>query len=174
MVTSDTDLIQHLLTLCLCWEYPTSASLSKEHYLRDFHDGRRRYCSSLLTNALLSLGCRLSNQHAIGGDSSDCVASGEHFFRECQRLYLSKADHRSVTTVQTLRIISLREASCGRISISGYYSSQYMWLAIKTGLHRDDVDDSQKDEDQEHRIVGLASLWRLSHWIIWPSMPNII
>lgn len=84
IVTSDTDLIQHPLALYLCWEYPTFASLSKEHHLRDFRDGRSRHRSSLLINALFSLSCRFSHQHAIGGDSSDCVTLGEHFFRECQ------------------------------------------------------------------------------------------
>lgn len=70
--------------------------------------------------------------------------------------------------------MSVREASCSRISMSAYYSGQCIRLAIETGLDRDNDYDSQKDEDQEHRIVGLATLWRLSHWIIWPNMPNII
>ena len=47
-VTKDVCLIQHLLALYFCWEYPVSASLSKEHFLKDFRDGKSRYCSPIL------------------------------------------------------------------------------------------------------------------------------
>lgn len=71
MITSDTDLIQHLLALYFCWEYPTFASLSKEHHLRDFHDGRSRYCPLL--------GCRSFDQHAVGEILA--IVSDGRFFR---------------------------------------------------------------------------------------------
>jgi hypothetical protein len=61
-LTSDNTLVQHLLALYFCWEYPTFASLSKEHFLQDFQEGRNRYCSPILVNALLALGCRFSTQ----------------------------------------------------------------------------------------------------------------
>lgn len=57
-ITSDIDLVWHLLALYFCWEYPIFASLSKENFLNDFKDGRPRYCSPMLVNALLALGCR--------------------------------------------------------------------------------------------------------------------
>src|SRR5256885_1609592 len=41
-ITADGALVQHLLALYFCWEYPTFASLSKGHFLKDFMDGRPR------------------------------------------------------------------------------------------------------------------------------------
>src|SRR5450432_4348178 len=51
-LTSDSEMVEHLLSLYFCWEYPIFASLSKRHFLEDFRARRRRYCSSLLVNAI--------------------------------------------------------------------------------------------------------------------------
>ncbi|OAA45381.1 Transcription factor [Metarhizium rileyi] len=158
-VTSDANLIQHLLALYFCWEYPTFASLSKEHYLRDFHDGRKRYCTPLLTNALLALGCRFSNNPEARGDPSNPESSGEHFFTECQRLYYRERDHHTLTTIQAMGVMSIREASCGRIATSEYYAGQCMQLAIEMGLHNTPGPDGQTDEDQAECDVRLATFW---------------
>lgn len=158
-VTGDTDIVQHLLALYFCWEYPTFASLSKEHYLKDFHDGRNRYCSSLLTNALLALGCRFSNMDGAKDNTGESLTSGKSFFRECERLYFDETDHRSITTVQALGIMAIREASCGRISMSEFYSGQCMRLAIEMGLHRIGDSRPQNDTNDDERTVRLATFW---------------
>lgn len=155
----DTDLVQHLLALYFCWEYPTFASVSKEHYLQDFHDGRTRYCSSLLTNALLALGCRFSNQPGAREDPSDPLTSGQHFFKECQRLCSGETNHHFLTTIQAVGIMSIREASCGRIFNSEYYAGQCMRLALEMGLHKVHGIDMQKTEDKEECTVRLATFW---------------
>ena len=59
-VTADQGFVNHLLALYFCWEYPIFASFSKLHFLHDFRSGRRRFCSSLLLNVILSLACRFS------------------------------------------------------------------------------------------------------------------
>ena len=61
-VTDNGLFVDHVMALYFCWEYPTFASLNKEHFLEDFRNGTPRYCSSLLVNTILSLGCRFSNQ----------------------------------------------------------------------------------------------------------------
>lgn len=99
-----------LLALYFCWEYPIFASLSKEHFLKDFNDGNPRYCSSMLVNALLSLGCRFSRKPNTLGDPVDPNTSGDHFFKESLRLYNEERDHRRLTTIQALGIMAIREA----------------------------------------------------------------
>lgn len=135
-VTDDSRLVQHLLALYFCWEYPTFASLSKEHFLKDFQDGRTRYCSSMLVNAIIALGCRFSSQPNTRANEDDLYSSGDHFFEESLRLYHEEEDHHTLTTIQTLGIMSIREASCGRDSESWYYAGQSIRLAIEMGLHR--------------------------------------
>lgn len=153
-ITSDIDLVQHLLALYFCWEYPTFASLSKEHFLKDFKDGTRRYCSSMLVNALLALGCRFSTKPNTRSNPDDPHTSGDHFFRESLRQYHQEQDHRSLTTIQALGIMAIREASCGRDSESWYYAGQSIRIAMEMGLH---LNDGTGNEDEV--AVQAATFW---------------
>jgi hypothetical protein len=153
-ITNDVNLVQHLLALYFCWEYPTFASLSKEHFLRDFQDGRHRYCSPILVNALLALGCRFSTQPMTRANPNDPYSSGDHFFKESQRLFNGEVDHHSLTTIQALGIMSIREASCGRDSESWYYAGQSIRLALEMGLHR-----IHEDDDEDELAVQAATFW---------------
>ncbi|KAI8722620.1 Zn(2)-C6 fungal-type domain-containing protein [Fusarium sp. LHS14.1] len=153
-ITQDITLVQHLLALYFCWEYPTFASLSKEHFLQDFQDGRYRYCSPILMNALLALGCRFSTQPMSRANPNDPYTSGDHFFKESLRLFAQETDHHSLTTIQALGIMSIREASCGRDSESWYYAGQSIRLAIEMGLHR-----IQDEGDEDEIAVQSATFW---------------
>ncbi|KAH7237916.1 hypothetical protein B0J15DRAFT_516500 [Fusarium solani] len=135
-VTSDINLVHHLLALYFCWEYPTFAPLSKEHFLRDFREGRHRYCSPMLVNALLALGCRFSSNPVVRLIPDNHLTSGDHFFQEALRFFYQAPDHHSLTTIQALGIMSVRESSCGRHSMSRYYAGQSIRLALEMGLHR--------------------------------------
>jgi len=154
-ITGDSALVQHLLALYFCWEYPTFASLSKEHFLKDFKVGRQRYCSSLLVNALLALGCRFSSQPSTRSNPHDARTSGDHFFKECQKLLSQEDSHHTLTTIQALGIMSIREASCGRDSESWYYAGQSIRLAIEMGLHT--IGGDRADEDET--AVKAATFW---------------
>jgi hypothetical protein len=153
-VTSDISLVQHLLALYFCWEYPTFASLSKEHFMRDFLDGRPRYCSPILINALLALGCRFSSQPNTRAVEDDPTTSGDHFFKESLRLLYRETNHHNLTTIQALGIMSIREASCGRDSESWYYAGQSIRMAIEMGLHR-----LPDNGDEDELAVQAATFW---------------
>lgn len=153
-ITEDGSLVQHLLALYFCWEYPTFASLSKEHFLKDFQNGVHRYCSPILVNALLALGCRFSSKSSTRANPSDPYTSGDHFFKEAQRLFYLEENHHNLTTIQALGIMSIREASCGRDSESWYYAGQSIRLAIEMGLHQ-----LEEDGDDDEFAVQAATFW---------------
>ncbi|KAI8950097.1 hypothetical protein F4801DRAFT_361867 [Xylaria longipes] len=153
-ITNDSALVQHLLALYFCWEYPTFASLSKEHFLRDYVQGRHRYCSPILVNALLALGCRFSTQPNTRANPNEPRTSGDHFFKESLRLLYRQTNHHTLTTIQALGIMSIREASCGRDSESWYYAGQSVRLAIEMGLHR-----LHDDGDEDELAVQAATFW---------------
>ncbi|RDA82575.1 hypothetical protein CP532_3067 [Ophiocordyceps camponoti-leonardi (nom. inval.)] len=183
-VTGDANLVQHLLALYFCWEYPTFASLSKEHFLRDFRAGRPRYCSDILVNALLALGCRFSTHPKSRANPTDASSSGDHFFEESQRLLNGETDQHSLTTIQALGIMSIREASCGRDSESWYYAGQSIRLAIEMGLHlaREDGDEYAVQSATFWGAFALDSAWSLatgslpqcSRFPCLPPKPTII
>lgn len=143
-LTSDSGLIQHLLELYFCWEYPSFAPISKEHFLRDFDELRPRYCSPMLVNALLALACHLSDR-PIAKQSSSLHILADDFFKESARLFTTELNLHCLTTIQALAIMSLREARCSRVSESKYYAELGMRLAIEMGLQAVTAKD-HKDE----------------------------
>jgi len=157
-ITSDNALVEHLLALYFCWEYPTFASLSKEHFLEDFRLGRRRNCSPLLVNSMLAVGCRFSTQGVTRTDPDNSNTSGDHFFAEAIRLLNEEDDKHHLTTVQALGLMSIREASAGRSSMALYYSGQSIRLAIEMGLHMSE-DSIDGDENNTETTVRSATFW---------------
>ncbi|KAK1658526.1 fungal-specific transcription factor [Colletotrichum godetiae] len=153
-ITDDSALVRHLLDLYFCWEYPVFAPLSKEHFLSDFQNGIHRYCSPILVNALLALGCCFSSHTITLANPNSPLISGDNFFREAQRLIDLEEDHHSLTTVQALGIMSIREASYGRDSTSCYYTRQSIRLAVEMGLHQ-----LEEDGDDDKFAVQVATFW---------------
>jgi len=157
-ITSNAAFVNHVMTLYFCWEYPTFASLNKEHFLEDYHAGTQRYCSSLLVNAILALGCRFTNQPEARTDPHNSTTAGNHFFAESVRLLGLEEDKHALTTIQALGLMALREASCGRTSESYYYAGQSIRLAIEVGLHRDTQEDTSRAAEIDHEVRS-ATFW---------------
>ena len=154
-VTDDAWLVCHLLALYFCWEYPTFASLSKEHFLKDFATGNTRFCSPMLVNALLALGCRFSSQPNTRANEADPHTSGDHFFHEALKLFQKERNRHNLTTIQALGIMAIREASCGRDGESWWYAGQSITLAIEMKLH--DMPETGVSDDE--RDVRAATFW---------------
>ncbi|TVY34716.1 Nitrogen assimilation transcription factor [Lachnellula occidentalis] len=157
-VTSDRALVEHLMALYFCWEYPTFASLNKEYFLEDYRSGSQRYCSSLLINAILALGCRFSDEAVSQLNTQNSDSAGDKFFAEAKRLLEAETDRHVLTTIQALGLMSIREVSCGRSSQSLYYSGQSIRLAIEMGLHREPEDEDSEDFRDNH-AVRSATFW---------------
>lgn len=135
-VTSSEIFVEHLLTLYFRWEYPIFASLCKKYFLSDFRTGTPRYSSALLINALLAAACRFSDQLEARSDVDDEETSWDHFFEEAM-LLLAKEEGQSLTTIQALGLMSIREAGCGRDSESWFFSGQSIRMAVEMGLHKE-------------------------------------
>lgn len=153
-MTVDKELIEHLFALFFCWEYPSFLSFAKEHFLSDFHIGRTKYCSALLVNTLLALGYRFTSPETVGQSVISDSTIGDQVFVEARRLLLGETTP-SLTTIQALGMMSIRETNCGRVSASWYYSGESMHMAIEMGLHADTLneDDLQTDEQEVRAIT---------------------
>ena len=146
--------VEHLMTLYFCWEYPTFASLSKDHFLRDFRDRRRRYCSPLLVNAMLALGCRFSELPAARANPNDPTTTGDHFFGEAKRLLGTERTMDALASIQALGLMAIREGSCGRDTESFYYCQLAIRIAVEIGLHHETL-----IADNGEREVRRATFW---------------
>ena len=158
IVTSDMALVKHLLSIYFCWEYPAFSSLNKGHFLNDFNSGRRRFCSSLLVNAILSLACKYTDKRQGRANPGDSQTAGDHFFREAERLLDTESDS-SLPKIQALQLLSLREASRGEDSQSWSYSAQTMRLATNIGLHLTQSGNRVSKMSVEEWEVRLCTFW---------------
>ncbi|KAF1348000.1 fungal-specific transcription factor domain-containing protein [Delphinella strobiligena] len=144
-VTSDTDLVIHLINMYFTWHYTYFTCLSKSLFYRDFSlgkppsDTRRKteYCTPLLVNAILALGCHFTSFPAARENPHDSATAGDHFFREAKRLIMENDEHEKpkITTVQALALISVREAGCGREAKGWVYSGMSFRMACDMGLN---------------------------------------
>lgn len=97
-------------------------------------ESRSQYCSALLVNAVLALGCAYSDRLEARLNQQDPSTAGDHFFAEAKRLLVDD-DSSDLTTVQALAIMCLREASFGRDSSGFQFAGRSVRMLIELGLH---------------------------------------
>ncbi|KAI9705581.1 MAG: hypothetical protein M1836_006337 [Candelina mexicana] len=139
--------ILHLMEMYFTWHYSYFTTLSKSLFYRDFllgqppQDAHRKteYCTPLLVNAMLALGCHFTSLPAALADPNDPATAGDHFFKEAKRLLLVNDEHETpkLTTVQALALMSVREAGCGREAKGWVYSGMSFRMACDLGLNLD-------------------------------------
>jgi hypothetical protein len=133
-VTDDILFVEKLLELYFTWSHPFFVLFSRECFYKDFRSGRDKYCCSLLVNAICAYACHLTDDPAGRTDPENFRTAGDHFFAEARRL-LFEDETPSLTTVQALCIMSMREPSTGRDSSGFGYSGRCMRMCIELGLH---------------------------------------
>jgi hypothetical protein len=162
-VTSDPELVSHLINMYFCWHYSFFTTLPKSLFFRDFALGkpppgsRRKteYCTPLLVNAMLALGSHFTSWPAARAIREDSATAGDHFFKEAKKLILEGDLHEvpALTTVQALALMSVREAGCGREAKGWVYSGMSFRMACDLGLNLDsggmqsksNIDETEED-----------------------------
>jgi hypothetical protein len=152
---SDT-VIEHLLLLYFCWEYPNFSSISKRHFVRDFNTGKSNYCSPLLVNSILAVGCRFSDQVEARMALDDIDTAGMQCYLEAERLLSMCRSERSVTTIQSMGLMSTWNASRGDYRKARFYAAQALRMAVEEGLHQD-LDSHEIPDDV--REVRNTTFW---------------
>lgn len=165
-VIKDYDLIVHLMNMYFTWHYTYFTTLSKSLFYRDFllgkpPPGTRRkteYCTPLLVNAILSLGCHFTSWPAARSNPADPSTAGDHFFKEAKRLIMENDEHENprLATVQALALMSVREAGCGREAKGWVYSGMSFRMAYDLGLN---VDSGLMNLGEEETDARRMSIW---------------
>jgi hypothetical protein len=159
-VTSDPELVQHLISMYFCWHYSFFTTLAKNLFLQEFKLGKpppgsgrkMQYCTPLLVNAMLALGCHFSSWPGARAMRDDSATAGDHFFKETKRLIMEGDLHEvaALPTVQALALMSVREAGCGREAKGWVYSGMSFRMACDLGLNlgmhsKDNMDETEED-----------------------------
>lgn len=133
-VTSDVAFVERLFSLYFTWSHPFYVLLSRECFYKDFRAGRDKYCSPLLVNAICAYACHFTEEPAGRTDPTNFRTAGDHFFAEAKRL-LFEDETPSLTTVQALCVMSMREPSTGRDSSGFGYIGRCIRMCLELGLH---------------------------------------
>ncbi|KAF5865706.1 hypothetical protein ETB97_002680 [Aspergillus alliaceus] len=161
-VTADEQLISHLMTMYFSWHYPFFTTLSKDLFYRDYVRGiSSQYCSSLLVNAMLALGCHFSSWDGAREDPQISATAGDHFFKEAKRLVLENDEHANakLCTVQALALMSVREAGCGREGKGWVYSGMSFRMALDLGLNFDSTSLGARNLSEEEVDARRITFW---------------
>ncbi|KAL2864698.1 putative C6 transcription factor (NirA) [Aspergillus lucknowensis] len=161
-VTDDEHLISHLMTMYFTWHYPFFTTLSKELFYRDYVRGvSSQYCSSLLVNSMLALGCHFSSWPEAREDPDNTATAGDHFFKEAKRLVLDNDElvNSKLCTVQALALMSVREAGCGREGKGWVYSGMSFRMALDLGLNLESTSLGTRDLSEEEVDARRITFW---------------
>lgn len=88
-VTDDSELVMHLMNMYFTWHYTYFTTLSKTLFWKEFLRGKppsevrreRVYCTPLLVNAMLALGCHFTAWRGARANPDDSATAGDHFFQ---------------------------------------------------------------------------------------------
>lgn len=161
-VTDDEQLINHLMTMYFTWHYPFFTIISKDLFYRDYIRGiSSQYCSSLLVNIMLALGCHFSGWEGSQTDPKNSATAGDHFFKEAKRLVLENDEHviAKLCTVQALALMSVREAGCGREGKGWVYSGMSFRMASDLGLNVDTTSLGTRNLNEEEIDARRVTFW---------------
>lgn len=190
-VTSDPDLITHLLNHYFTWHYTFFTILPKASFYKQFLQGKPReerarrkenYCSPLLVNTILSLGCHFTSSPGAREDPLDAATAGDHFFKEAKRL-LYEGDELAkpnLATVQALALMSVREAGCAREADGWVYSGMAFRMSCDLGLSFQSPSglvlnrtDSFSEEEDDARRVTFWGCFQIDKYVIMLSRHDI-
>ncbi|KAI1335582.1 fungal-specific transcription factor domain-containing protein [Xylariaceae sp. FL0016] len=167
-VTKDPEVVIHLLNMYFNWHYPYFTTLSRSLFYRDFLKGKRRlnphktaYCSSLLVNAMLALGCHFTSATSAFATVGDSWTKGDHFFAEAKRLIIDHDEYEKprLATVQALALMSVREAGCGREAKGWVYSGMSFRMAQDLGLNMDLGRSEHENLDETEIDARRVTFW---------------
>lgn len=176
--TDDDSLISHLVAMYFTWHYPFYPILAKDAFYMDFVRGvPTTYCSALLVNSILALGCHFSSRQGAWAVPGDATTAGNHFFEEAKRLALENDEHENANlcNVQAFALMSVREAGCGREGSGWVYSGLSFRMALDIGLNLDTTNlgpQSLSGEEIDARRITFWGCYLIDKWV--PKWPYVV
>ncbi|ENH63239.1 Nitrogen assimilation transcription factor nit-4 [Fusarium oxysporum f. sp. cubense race 1] len=97
------DTMKELIRFYFLQEYDWFMFFHKDYFLDDMINGSNTFCSSLLVNAVLAVGCQCRNSVSDPAEYWNPNSLGYKFLEEARRLWIVEVTHnRSLTTISTL------------------------------------------------------------------------
>ncbi|KAI1637477.1 hypothetical protein F4809DRAFT_649889 [Biscogniauxia mediterranea] len=158
-VTSDNPTLRALLEIYFVFLFPSHLHFDREAFLDDLVAGSKRFCSSLLVNAILAVAwhgyspAKRRAEYWAPGNLGYC------FLAEARRLYDLERLNPTLTTVQATTIIHLEYCINGVDELGRLYLQDAIDMAWRLGIFRPDPTRSR-----EWQLVAETTAWGLFNW----------
>lgn len=152
-VSTEAELIKHLIKLYITWIHPVHMLFDQEHFITSFKDCSDAYCSPALVNIICAMSCHLL--HDTREDDEQTKLGIEslrtQFINESQSL-MKHADPEKMTSIQTYAIMFLVELGSGH----GLIASSHLRLAVESLIAKQTSE--QTSEAEEVTAWGILTL----------------
>ncbi|KAG7425123.1 Nitrogen assimilation transcription factor nirA [Fusarium oxysporum f. sp. raphani] len=157
-VNADDDLMRTLIRAYFIYEYDWFTFFHKDYFLDDMLAGSSTFCSPLLVNAILAVGCNYLSQPAEFWNPNSL---GYKFLAEAKRLWaVEESGERSLTTLQAALIINTIVNMFGIDKLASAYLGQAIDIAHELGLFESTTYIMHKKLRHSYDLTA----WSLFHW----------
>ncbi|KAI7761274.1 hypothetical protein LZL87_002089 [Fusarium oxysporum] len=163
-VCADESLLHSLMEAYFQHIYSAFPFFHKDCFLRDLGSGSRRFCSSLLVNAVLAHACHATPTVAYRNEHWNPQNIGYIFLAEARRLLELETGRSKITTVQAMLVMNITMNDHGVDGASYQYLTKAVALANLMGLFNSPSEYMEQDADQDIKVVREVTAWALFAW----------
>ncbi|KAF4952540.1 hypothetical protein FGADI_6611 [Fusarium gaditjirri] len=163
-VCADESLLHSLMEAYFQHIYSAFPFFHKDYFLRDLGSGSRRFCSSLLVNAVLAHACHATPTVAYRNEHWNPHNIGYFFLAEARRLSDLEFGRSKITTIQAMLVMNATMNDHGIDGISYQYLTKAVALANLVGLFNPPGECMNQDMEQDTKIVREVTAWALFAW----------
>ncbi|KAM0240719.1 hypothetical protein ACHAP5_007924 [Fusarium lateritium] len=160
-VNASDDTMRALIRAYFLQEYDWFTFFHKDYFLDDMVTGHHTFCSQLLVNAVLAVGCQCKNYLSEPAQFWDSNSLGSKFLQEARRLWvLEITDQQSLTTVQSALVLNTVVNMLEMDYLSSAYIVQATKMAEELGLFEPTTYIMNKKLRNSYDLTA----WSLFHW----------
>ncbi|KAF5570420.1 nitrate assimilation regulatory nirA [Fusarium phyllophilum] len=155
------DKMRELIRAYFLQEYDWFTFFHKDYFLDDMISGSNTFCSSLLVNAVLAVGCQCRNYVNEPAEYWNPNSLGYKFLEEARRLWIVEVTHnRSLTTLQAALVLNTIVNMFDMDPLSSAFLVRSIEIAHELGLFEPTTYIMNKKLRNSYDLTA----WSLFHW----------
>ncbi|KAF5716657.1 NirA-like nitrate assimilation regulatory protein [Fusarium globosum] len=155
------DTMRELIHAYFLQEYDWFTFFHKDYFLDDMISGSSTFCSSLLVNAVLAVGCQCRNNTSEPAEYWNPNSLGYKFLEEAKRLWIVEVTHnRSLTTLQAALVLNTIVNMFDMDHLSSAFLVRSIEIAHELGLFEPTTYIMNKKLRNSYDLTA----WSLFHW----------
>ncbi|KAI1042678.1 hypothetical protein LB505_001180 [Fusarium chuoi] len=153
--------MRELIRAYFLQEYDWFTFFHKEYFLDDMISGSNTFCSSLLVNAVLAVGCQCRNNISESAEYWNSNSLGYKFLEEARRLCIVEVTYnRSLTTLQAALVLNTIVNMFDMDSLSSAFLVRSIEIGHELGLFKPTTYIINK----KLRNLYNLTAWSLFYW----------